>query len=627
MQSINLTDRDMDNRINPFEKRDHLCRSPPRPRTGSLTEFEDSVIAKSVEKVHEQASKRKRTDEADVNTTSNLNVDQMQDVLAEIHKQAKQLEKVLADMYKPKQELKETASRLLRGIEKLRDTDFKKWIDHVTLKSQALRNRNEELTRKLRSMEGKLEAQAEAGVRNLSMYCEECTKANTREERRSRLTYGQCYETFQSISEDDWLADILPKTLEDPRCIWDAPIECQIALPCNKNLEVKNRSTKKAIDIFGGKPGLLKQQKGRGEVATMSHSLGFPDQDGNFMETKRFLYYPIFADEKLEDECEDKDMYRAMESIKQLMLQNGKTKLAVPAMDGVVGTVLNRIVRYLFFNTNVSVYTYAAEATKGKSLQSTKSTPNEVKRNEVKRPKQRKGDTLVVKMQGKTYADLLRTVREKVNPSEIGVEVSEVRRARNGELLVQVRNGADKVETLKREITEKLPTAVADKVVIKKVLHIKGLDEVTTREEVAAAISKEISAGIDTFEVRPLRPAFGNKQNCTVIVSAAAADKLIEKRKIKLGWTVCRIVERVEDNRCYRCWEYGHFKTECKGPNREVLCVKCAGEGHKASECQNNPYCVHCQKEGHQSSSWKCPVVKSKKETPNSNRNGENTAN
>ncbi|KAK9708301.1 hypothetical protein QE152_g27290 [Popillia japonica] len=303
-------------------------------------------------------------------------------------------------------------------------------------------------------------------------------------------------------------------------------------------------------------------------------------------------------------------MYRALETVKQLLIQNGKNKLAVPEMDGVVGTVFNRMVRYLFFNTNISVHTYTAEGTQRRNTKSMPAKPHSKNLNadEAKIPKQKKGDVLVVKMEGKSYADLLRTVKGKVKPSEIGVELSEVRQTKKGELLLGVQIGPDKAETLKREITEKLPSAVAAKVVTNKVLHIKGLDEVTTLEEVVDVIAREISVSTDTFEVRALRPAFGNKQNVTVIMPAAAADKLIRIQKIKIGWMRRGIEEREEDKKCYRCWEHGHFKAECKGPNRERLCMKYAGEGHKANECQNSPYCIHCKGEGHQSGSFKWPT-------------------
>ncbi|KAK9695325.1 hypothetical protein QE152_g32640 [Popillia japonica] len=87
-------------------------------------------------------------------------------------------------------------------------------------------------------------------------------------------------DILPKIIEDQvtcWLEDILPKIIEDQVCAWDAPADYQIALPYNKDLEIKDNIVKNAIDNFGGKLGLLKQQKRKGEVAVMSHSLDYPD--------------------------------------------------------------------------------------------------------------------------------------------------------------------------------------------------------------------------------------------------------------------------------------------------------------------------------------------------------------
>ncbi|KAK9710251.1 hypothetical protein QE152_g26118 [Popillia japonica] len=122
-------------------------------------------------------------------------------------------------------------------------------------------------------------------------------------------------------------------------------------------------------------------------------------------------------------------------------------------------------------------------------------------------------DLSMVKMEGKTYADLLRTIRKKLNSSEVGVDLSNVRKTKKGELLIAMRYGSDKFDTLKREITDELLGASTTTLVDKKILRIKELDEVITVEEVAQAIIRETSAAPNSFTVRALRPAFGNKQH------------------------------------------------------------------------------------------------------------------
>ncbi|KAK9716863.1 hypothetical protein QE152_g24483 [Popillia japonica] len=54
------------------------------------------------------------------------------------------------------------------------------------------------------------------------------------------------------------------------------------------------------------------------------------------------------------------------------------------------------------------------------------------------------------------------------------------------------------------------------------------------------------------------------------------------------------LIERKPELKCYKCWEYGHIKSVCTGPDREWLRLKCAKEEHKATACPNEPYCVHC---------------------------------
>ncbi|KAK9746623.1 hypothetical protein QE152_g5891 [Popillia japonica] len=505
-------------------RRDILQRSPPRARAGSMSEIEDRMIAKGAEKMCQQPSKRKRGDDVEDATVDNPNVDQYR------------------HMYKPKQELKDIASKLVLETEKLQDTDFAKWVDQVTIEGQALKKQNEELVMQLRELEAKSIGLADPKVRNLTAHCEECVKAKNKGERRSRLTIKKNYEIFQSISEDDWLEDIFPKLVEHPDGIWDAPVNYQIALPCNKEFESKDRAIRKAIYTFGGKVGLLKQQKRKGKVAVMSHSLGFPEEDGNFTETKRFLYYPIIADGKPDKETDDKDMYQALETVKQLMNKNGKTNLAVPEMEGVVGTVFNRMVKYLFHDTNIKVEVYTDQNAKPTPA---KSQTRETRRESiggkpsinpvvggVKRTRQNKGDTILVKMQGRSYADLLRTIKKKVNPGEIGVDLAGVRETRNGELLLTVQNGSDKAEILRQEIKEKCPEATAINKTEKMVLHIKGLDDVTTTEEIVEAICRDTRVKPDTFEVRALKPAFGSRQNATIITPTAIGEKLLQNATI-----------------------------------------------------------------------------------------------
>lgn len=57
------------------------------------------------------------------------------------------------------------------------------------------------------------------------------------------------------------------------------------------------------------------------------------------------------------------------------------------------------------------------------------------------------------------------------------------------------------------------------------------------------------------------------------------ARKLIENKKIKIGWDRCRLVEQTTPIRCFNCQTYGHYASECrKPPSRLSECLQLVGE-------------------------------------------------
>lgn len=194
----------------------------------------------------------------------------------------------------------------------------------------------------------------------------------------------------------------------------------------------------------------------------------------------------------------------------------------------------------------------------------------------------------------------------------MGVELKEVRKTQKGEVLLMVKNGTDKMKVLQKEIEEKLPEAKTSLLQSKKAIHLKGLDEVTTEEEIRNAVYDTLTVNPEAFQVRSLRPAYGGKQNATLVLNEEQADNLIALGNIKIGWTRCKVRERIQNLKCFKCWEKGHTQDSCTNPSREHLCMKCGGEGHKAAVCKNKAFCITCSKEGHQTGGIKCPVGKPK---------------
>lgn len=70
--------------------------------------------------------------------------------------------------------------------------------------------------------------------------------------------------------------------------------------------------------------------------------------------------------------------------------------------------------------------------------------------------------------------------------------------------------------------------------------------------------------------------------------------------RIRIGWVRARI-ELLEPApvQCYRCWEYGHLKAQCRSEkDRAGRCYRCGSEGHKVMQCGEAPKCMLCVERG-----------------------------
>lgn len=96
--------------------------------------------------------------------------------------------------------------------------------------------------------------------------------------------------------------------------------------------------------------------------------------------------------------------------------------------------------------------------------------------------------------------------------------------------------------------------------------------------------------------------------------SWSSASELSRRKKIKIGWMGAR-VELMEPSplQCYRCWEYGHVKAQCRNrKDRASCCYKCGQERHRVAKCGETPRCALCKDRGvkydHRMGSRECEV-------------------
>ncbi|XP_066157787.1 uncharacterized protein [Euwallacea fornicatus] len=211
--------------------------------------------------------------------------------------------------------------------------------------------------------------------------------------------------------------------------------------------------------------------------------------------------------------------------------------------------------------------------------------------NRGKGTKEEEGVIIVAREEGTSYLDVLRRVRQVVAKRGQDVKVGTVRETKKGEVLLTVPKG-EKGGQLRELLSKELGGSRVRGGTGRSVAFlVHGVDGIATGEEVVGAVAT--AAGVERGWLRllSLRPSF--------LVEGEAVRRLRRITDLQVGISRCRLRERRETGRCFRCWEVGHRAGECKGEDRSRLCARCAQGGHKAATCRTERYCPICMERGH----------------------------
>lgn len=238
------------------------------------------------------------------------------------------------------------------------------------------------------------------------------------------------------------------------------------------------------------------------------------------------------------------------------------------------------------------------------------------RRKKRERPKMRppRPDALVLKAkEGKSYADILRTLKGDPELQDLGSNVTKIRRGATGSLvLVLDRKSSGKAEEWRTLAAEKLSglTEVARKTE-EEAIELRDLDELTNASDILQALKKHLGEETQVSEtaVKSLRKAYGGTQTAVVVLPVDQSRKLLTGGKLRVGWVVSRVRVRTSPVRCYRCMSFGHVARDCRGPDRSKACFRCGGEGHTGKTCSADPKCLLCSSDnGHSTGSAICPA-------------------
>nr|CAI5866060.1 unnamed protein product [Callosobruchus analis] len=176
---------------------------------------------------------------------------------------------------------------------------------------------------------------------------------------------------------------------------------------------------------------------------------------------------------------------------------------------------------------------------------------------------------VIVKANGKSYADLLRDVKKHVNIKTEGIKVKRIKKTANGDILMEVKD-SDCAHRLKNVIKTKVADVETFHRTNEMTLHITDIDADVNEDQVKEEIIKSLPGRSIKFEVSALRQMNNGSLATTVTISKEAGERLARIGELSMGWNQWKVRKRIHISRCFRCFMFGHRKEDCKGEDKSV---------------------------------------------------------
>ena len=130
-------------------------------------------------------------------------------------------------------------------------------------------------------------------------------------------------------------------------------------------------------------------------------------------------------------------------------------------------------------------------------------------------------------------------------------------------------------------------------------VDVRDMDMDTTEREVQKAFAETTGVPVVALKVKALRSMYGGMQMAIVTMPRMNALHIIKSRKVRIGWVIARVREKISVPRCFRYSAFGHLSHNCnKGNNATKPCFLCGATDHLAATCSSEPVCTQCKAMG-----------------------------
>jgi hypothetical protein len=197
-----------------------------------------------------------------------------------------------------------------------------------------------------------------------------------------------------------------------------------------------------------------------------------------------------------------------------------------------------------------------------------------------------------------TYADMVKEIKATVCKESMSFDIT-TRRAKSGNLVL---------ETTAKEDADELARVLRLKYGVTKgvrrplpsiALLLIGLDESVDAAELKNALVAHDSEWT-TINEPTIREGTTGVRTAIIRVPLAPGLRLARTKKIKIGWSICRIKELVVRQGCAKCSAPGHATAVCTGQETRK-CYRCKKVGHLIADCKSAPEMPTASQQAHHS--------------------------
>lgn len=505
--------------------------------------------------------------------------------LAKVVKRTRELKKLVNESTKTKVEIKHLARELAYLVDHL-EKHVIQYQERHDCTVQRLPTETREVGIQTAAIGKSVAVQAETSdIEHEKLRAEEKMRTDIRE----ALGSEGGFDGLGSILDKKWPEDMYTRTREASTSHGELNLEGDLALVLDPARATEDKAMENIMKMHPDLRAVV--EKCDGQLDYMVKTIATRTRNLETTERTIAIYIlPLKIDaDGINDMEEAYDMVRRL---RMSMDIHPTAKINMVLGENLNSDYIRKICECIFYGTDINI-TLVTNKEKPKSTTKPRGRPTTGK--------------VVVKCGSTTYADLLRSVKEKVDPKRVGVNVRAIKKTARGDLMLEVDGDAQKADILRRAITRNIDNEVriANRLVT---IHVLDIDATTTKDQVEEAIKNmPTCSNLQDVVVKSMRPSRDGNQIATVQVSRNNANILLMAKRIKIGWVNCRVRERVAVTRCYKCLDFGHTLKECKGPDRSNLCINCHQPGHKARECDGPHFCPSCNTNEHRPDSTNCP--------------------